>query len=71
MNCICPSFTETAMVLPLLGHELTGEKNLEYRDLVSEQGLIRYSRTLVFICFALGQASDQNQVPIWLISPLL
>ncbi|XP_020614868.1 15-hydroxyprostaglandin dehydrogenase [NAD(+)]-like [Orbicella faveolata] len=40
VNCICPSFTETELVLPLLGHGLSGEKNLEYRDLVLEQGLI-------------------------------
>ena len=48
MNCICPSFTETELVLPLLGHGLSGEKNLEYRDLVLEQGLIRYMKDTCF-----------------------
>lgn len=43
VNCICPSFTETEMVLPLSGHGSSGEKNLEYRqyrDLILEQGLL-------------------------------
>lgn len=44
MNCICPSFTETEMILPLFGHGLSGEKNLEYRDFILEQGLIRYMK---------------------------
>ena len=52
MNCICPSFTDTEMVLPLIGHGLSGEKNLRYRDYVLELGLIRYLRTLVFNRFA-------------------
>lgn len=62
MNCICPSFTDTEMVLPLLEHGLSGEKNLGYRDLVLELGLIRYIRTLVFNRSAHGKlllVSDQ------------
>ena len=62
MNCICPSFTDTEMALPLLGHGLSGEKNVGYRDLVLELGLIRYIRTFVFNRFAHGKlilVSDQ------------
>lgn len=80
MNCICPSFTETEMVLPLSGHGSSGEKNLEYRqyrDLILEQGLLRYVKNhdlfltaqtepgsfFAFGKLLVGHVRNQNQTP--------